>query len=112
MANSFKNMMREVMNMAHRAFQLKGAYMSWAECLKQAWQVIKLKARMKKQVVEFYYMKMNGEVRQAFGTLLDSHINYVPNGNGKTYRDCIKDWDEVKGEWRQFKAYNFIKVAA
>ena len=41
MATTFKNMMREVMNMAHRAFQLKGAYMSWAECLKQAWQVIK-----------------------------------------------------------------------
>lgn len=55
MATTFKNMMREVMNMAHRAFQLKGAYMSWAECLKQAWQVIKLKARMKKQVVEFYF---------------------------------------------------------
>ena len=72
MANSFKNMMREVMNMAHRAFQLKGAYMSWAECLKQAWQVIKLKARMKKQVVEFYFQKMNGEIRQAFGTLMES----------------------------------------
>lgn len=53
MATTFKNMMREVMNMAHRAFQLKGAYMSWTECLKQAWQVIKLKARMKKQVVEW-----------------------------------------------------------
>ena len=25
MATTFKNMMREVMNMAHRAFQLKGA---------------------------------------------------------------------------------------
>ena len=56
MANSFKNMMKEVMNMAHRAFQLKGAVMSWSECLKQAWAVVKLKLRMKKQVVEFFYM--------------------------------------------------------
>jgi hypothetical protein len=111
MANSFKNMMREVMNMAHRAFALKGAYMTWAECLKQAWQVIKLKARMKKQVVEFYFQKMNGEVRQAFGTLMQEKIDYVPNGNGKTYRDCIKYWDMVKGEWRQFKNYNLIRVA-
>ena len=63
MANYFKNMMREVMAMAHRAFELKSATMSWSECLKQAWAVIKLKLRMKKQVVEFFYMKMNGEVR-------------------------------------------------
>ena len=112
MATIFKNMMREVMNMAHRAFQLKGAYMSWTECLKQAWQVIKLKARMKKQVVEFYFQKMNGEVRQAFGTLLQSHIDYTPNGTGHAAsRDCIRYWDEEKGAWRQFKAYNFLRVA-
>ena len=99
MATTFKNMMREVMNMAHRAFQLKGAYMSWAECLKQAWQVIKLKARM------------NGEIRQAFGTLMESHIDYTPNGKGYACKDCTKYWDEVKGEWRQFKNYNLIRVA-
>ena len=112
MATTFKKMMKEVMNMAHRAFQLKGAVMSWSECLKQAWAVVKLKLRMKKQVVEFFYMKMNGEVRQAFGTLMSSHIDYTPNGKGKTYKDCIKYWDEVKGEWRQFKAYNFLRVVA
>lgn len=55
MANSFKNMMREVMAMAHRAFELKSATMSWSECLKQAWAVLKLKLAMKKRVVEFYF---------------------------------------------------------
>lgn len=44
MANSFKNMMREVMAMAHRAFELKSATMSWSECLKQAWAVLKFEA--------------------------------------------------------------------
>ena len=111
MANSFKNMMREVMAMAHRAYELKSATMSWSECLKQAWQVLKLKLAMKKRVVEFYFQKVNGEIRQAFGTLLQEKIDYVPNGKGKTYRDCIKYWDMVKGEWRQFKAYNLIRVA-
>lgn len=76
MATTFKNMMREVMNMAHRAFQLKGAYMSWTECLKQAWQVIKLKARMKKQVVEFYFQKMNGEIRQAWAVSKSLRIGF------------------------------------
>lgn len=57
MANSFKNMMREVMNMAHR------------------------------------------------------DIDYTPNGKGYACKDCTKYWDEVKGEWRQFKNYNLIRVA-
>ena len=69
MANSFKNMMREVMTMAHRAFELKSATMSWSECLKQAWAVLKLKLAMKKRVVEFYFQKVDGSIRQAFGTL-------------------------------------------
>lgn len=67
---------------------------------------------MKTKVVEFFFMKMNGEVRQAFGTLLQSHIDYTPNGTGHAAsRDCIRYWDEEKGAWRQFKAYNFLRVA-
>lgn len=78
MANSFKNMMREVMAMAHRAFELKSATMSWSECLKQAWAVLKLKLAMKKRVVEFYFQKVDGSIRQAFGTLQESLIDYTP----------------------------------
>lgn len=82
------------------------------KCLKQAWQVVKLESAMKTKVVEFFFMKMNGEVRQAFGTLLQSHIDYTPNGTGHAAsRDCIRYWDEAKGAWRQFKAYNFLRVA-
>ena len=111
MANSFKNMMREVMAMAHRAFELKSATMSWSECLKQAWAVLKLKLAMKKRVVEFYFQKVDGSIRQAFGTLQESLIDYTPNGKGYACKDCVKYWDEVKGEWRQFKNYNLIRVA-
>ena len=94
------------------AYQLKSSSMSWVECLKQAWQVVKLESAMKTKVVEFFFMKMNGEVRQAFGTLLQSHIDYTPNGTGHAAsRDCIRYWDEAKGAWRQFKAYNFLRVA-
>lgn len=108
----YKNKMRKVMQLAHRAYQLKSSSMSWVECLKQAWQVVKLESAMKTKVVEFFFMKMNGEVRQAFGTLLQSHIDYTPNGTGHAAsRDCIRYWDEAKGAWRQFKAYNFLRVA-
>ena len=104
--------LKSIMTMAHRTFSLKSAVMSWAECLKQAWEIAKLQMAMKKRVVEFFFVMVNGEVRQAFGSLLESHIDYTPNGKGKTYKDCVKYWDEVKGEWRQFKAYNFLRVVA
>lgn len=112
MANSFKNMMREVMAMAHRAFELKSATMSWSECLKQAWAVLKLKLAMKKRVVEFYFQKVDGSIRQAFGTLQESLIDYTPNGKGYACKDCVKYWDIEKKAWRQLKFFNFIKVAA
>lgn len=41
-----------------------------------------------------------------------SHIDYTPNGTGHAAsRDCVRYWDEEKGAWRQFKAYNFLRVA-
>lgn len=111
MTTSIKNKMRKVMQLAHRAYQLKSSSMSWVECLKQAWQVVKLEAAMKTKVVEFFFMKMNGEVRQAFGTLQESLIGYTPNGKGYACKDCVKYWDVEKQAWRQMKFFNFIKVA-
>ena len=46
--------------------------LSFSECLKKAWANIKLKAKMKTSIVEFYYKKINGEIRQAFGTLANT----------------------------------------
>lgn len=89
MANSFKNMMREVMAMAHRAFELKSATMSWSECLKQAWAVLKLKLAMKKRVVEFYFQKVDGSIRQAFGTLQESLIDYTPMARDMLARTAL-----------------------
>lgn len=111
MATTFKNMMREVMNMAHRAFQLKGAYMSWTECLKQAWQVIKLKARMKKQVVEFYFQKVDGSLREAFGTLSEKVIPATQGAGRKMNDTCQVYFDTEKEEWRCFKKANLMRVA-
>ena len=103
--------MKSIMTMAHKTFSLKNSTMSWAECLKQAWQVAKLQVRMKSQTVEFFFQKVNGEIRQAFGTLVSSEIDYTPNGRGhQTSSDCVKYWDKQKGAWRQFKTYNLIKV--
>ena len=43
--------------------------LSFSECLKKAWANIKLKAKMSSQIVRFYFQKVDGSTREAWGTL-------------------------------------------
>lgn len=40
-----------------------------SEALKCAWLNIKLKAEMKKRIVKFYFQKIDGSLREAYGTM-------------------------------------------
>ena len=42
---------------------------TFSECLKKAWANIKLKAKMKSQIVRFYFLKVDGTIREAWGTI-------------------------------------------
>ena len=110
MSTTFKNNMREVMSTAWQMFRITGE--SFSECLKRSWLLLKLKAQMKKRTVQFFYQKVSGEIRQAFGTLRDKVIadnvkgtGRKPNENLFTYFDCEKN------EFRSFKKFNLIKIA-
>lgn len=102
--------MREVMNDAWRMFKVTGE--SFSECLKRSWQLLKLKAQMEKRTVQFFYQKMNGEIRQAFGTLRDDVIADNVKGTGrKPNENLFTYFDTEKGEFRCFKKFNIIKIA-
>ena len=45
-----------------------------SEALKCAWANLKLKAALKVKIVEFYFKRTDGTLRQAFGTLLESRV--------------------------------------
>ena len=85
-----------------------------AEAMKQAWLLVKLAIAMKTKVVQFFYMKQNGEMRQAFGTTDTNRYEYTATGTGRrgNYADCFQYWDTVKGGFRMFKKYNLIRVIA
>ena len=108
MATTFKNMMREVMKLAWQFIKKNGYTMS--EALKVAWMNIKLKAQMKKRICKFYFQKVDGSLREAFGTLSE---NVVPQTQGarKMNNTCQVYFDTEKSEWRCFKKANLIKVA-
>lgn len=105
-----KNVLHEIMRNAWRMFKVTGQ--KFSECLRKAWAVYKLGKAMKTQIVEFYYQKMNGEVRQAFGTMQEEVIHDKVKGTGKSKsEDLFTYWDTEKESFRSFKKFNLIKIA-
>lgn len=80
-----------------------------AECENQAMQIAECVKAMKTRIVEFYFVKKDGTIRQAFGTLQDDVIlplikdtsNRTPNPELVTY------FDTVKQQFRSFRKENF-----
>ena len=108
MSTTLRNQMKEVMQMAW-SFVRKNGY-SMSEALKCAWANLKLKVALKVKVVEFYFKKTDGTLRQAFGTLLDSRVPET-KGTKKTADNCQVYFDPEVGDWRCFKKCNLIKIA-
>ena len=108
MSTTLKNTLREVMQQAW-AFVKKNGY-SMSEALKVAWLNVKLKAQLKKRIVKFYFQKVDGSLREAFGTLSESVIQQT-QGARKMNDTCQVYFDTEKGEWRCFKRANLIRIA-
>ena len=69
-----------------------------------------LRRRMQKEVVEFFFLKKNGQVRHAFGTTMPSLARTHINGCGSSSVTVIPFWDTEKGEWRSAQVQSLIKV--
>lgn len=109
MATNFKKQMSELMKQAWMLVKVYG--FSMAEAMKQSWKVLKLKAALKKGIVKFYYQKLNGEIRTAWGTLKEG---LIPETNGTDSRKKSETlqvyFDTEKSEYRCFKVANLIKI--
>lgn len=94
---------QSIMKLAWQFFKQTG--FNFAECLKKAWANFKLKKAMQIKIVEFYYKKTNGEVRQAFGQLYN-----VPQikGTKRNNENLFIYFDTVANEWRSFYKFNLI----
>lgn len=98
------------MAMAWRFFRITGE--TFSENLKKAWQVYKLSKVMKKQIVQFYYQKINGEIRQAFGTLQEDMISDKMKGSDKKANQLLFTYYDTEKEcFRSFKKFNLIRIA-
>lgn len=104
-----REFLHEVMLLAWQFVRKNGFSMS--EALKAAWVNLKLMAEMKKRIVKFYFQKVDGSIRESYGTLKS---DLVPE-TGKTDRaknDTVQCYyDTERQSWRSFKKANLIKIA-
>lgn len=79
------------------------------ECEKQANDIAECVKQMKNRIVEFYFMKKDGTVRQAFGTLQDNIILPLikDTSNRQPNPDLVTYYDMEKQQFRSFKKVNF-----
>jgi len=96
-----------VMKNAWRFFKMTGT--SFAQCLKKAWQNYTLVRKMLNGIVRFHFQKLDGSVREAWGTLRADLLPTV--GDGRKKNDfCQVYYDTEKKEFRSFKRFNLLSI--
>lgn len=103
-----KTTLSEIMTLAWQFVKRNGFTIS--EALKVAWQNFKLKARMRESIVKFYYQKVDGTIREAYGTLKESLLPPAM-GSGRKANDTVQTYyDTERQEYRCFKKANLLSI--
>ena len=96
-----------IMTEAHRFIKIAG--ISLSEALRRAWANFKLAVRMKSGIVRFYYQKIDGSIREAYGTLSSRFIPAIAGTDTRKKNDTVQTYfDTEKQEWRCYKKLNLI----
>lgn len=86
------------------AHNIKSQFDSFAEALKYAWRLIKLRAKMLKGQAEFSFLKKDGSIRKAVGTL-----NVETKGTGSEQYKTFNFFDVESNGWRSFQITSLLE---
>ena len=99
MSTNFKNQMKEVMSLAWQMVKKNGFSMSEA-------------SEMKQRIVKFYYQKVDGSVREAYGTLCEKLMPAITGTDKRAKNDTVQTYyDTEVGEFRCYKKANLLSIA-
>lgn len=102
-----KSILRSVMNLAWQFVKRNGYSLS--EALRTAWANVKLRAEMRHRIVRFYFRKVDGTMREAFGTLSDRIVSPTSGTSARRTNDTVQIYyDTERQEWRCFKKANLV----
>lgn len=109
MSNERKSTLRNVMSLAWQFVKRNG--LSLSEALTIAWRNIKLRAAMSNRIVRFYYRKVDGTIREAYGTLAERLTPATTGTSTRRTNDTVQTYfDTEKQEWRCFKKANLYAL--
>ena len=103
-----RSTLHDIMTLAWQFVKRNGFTMS--EALKAAWANIKLRTAMNNRIVKFYFQKVDGSIREAYGTLKDNLIPATSGDNRKRNDTVQVYFDTEKQEWRCYKKANLISI--
>jgi len=108
MKATFKTSLSSIMSTAWEFVKKNG--LSLSEALKLAWLNAKLRIQMQTRIVKFHFQKVDGSIREAYGTLQAS-ILPATKGTGRKSNETLQTYfDTEKQEYRCFKKANLISV--
>lgn len=109
MSNERKTTLSSVMQLAWQFIKRNG--FSLSEALTMAWRNIKLRAEMSSRIVRFYFRKVDGSTREAYGTLCERLTPATASTSARRTNDTIQTYyDTERQEWRSFKKANLCPL--
>ncbi|MDR0573034.1 MAG: SH3 beta-barrel fold-containing protein [Tannerella sp.] len=104
-----KQFLSELMLLAWQFVKRNG--FTIAEAMKVAWANMKLRILMAIRIVKFYFQKVDGSIREAYGTLSDRLVPATAGNDTRKKNDTVQTYfDTEKQEWRCFKKANLVYV--
>ncbi|MFJ1411708.1 SH3 beta-barrel fold-containing protein [Capnocytophaga canimorsus] len=98
--------LKQIMQLAWQFFKQTGY--KFSDCLKKAWANHKLKKAMQTQIVRFYFQKVDGSIREAWGTICPELIPQTAENQRKRNETVQVYFDTEVKEFRCFKKFNLI----
>ena len=96
-----------IMRMAWRFYST--THQAFSECLELAWRNFHLVRHMHTEVVRFYFRKVDGTLREAWGTLRADLVLPIEGNDTRKKNETVQVYfDTERQEWRCFKRLNLI----
>ena len=104
-----KETLSGIMKTAWQMVKRNGYTMS--EALHTAWLNAKLHFAMTVRICKFYFQKVDGTIREAYGTLKQDLIPATSGDDNRKKNDTVQVYfDTEKQEYRCFKRANLIRI--
>ena len=104
-----REQLQKIMRQAWQMVKKNGYTM--AEALRVAWLNFKLRCKMLQGIVKFYFTKVDGSIREAYGTLNPSRLPQTKHSERKANPTVQVYYDTEREEYRSFKVANLARIA-